>query len=47
METILFEAQFNNNSKLICRTFATSKEDAIKQFKVVYPNDTVTKIYEP
>lgn len=43
----LYEAQFNNNSKSICRTFAIDKEDAIKQFKKVYSKEVITKIYEP
>jgi hypothetical protein len=47
MENILFEAQFNNNPKLICRVSAPTKEIAISKFKEVYPNDIVIKIYEP
>ena len=43
----LYEAQFDNNSKSICRTFAKSKEEAIEKFKDVYPDKLVTKIYEP
>jgi len=43
----LYEAQFDNNSKSICITFAINKNDAINQFKKVYQNKNVTKIYEP
>ena len=44
---ILFEAQFDNNSKLICRVSAKNKKEAIAKFKEVYPYKVVTKIYEP
>jgi hypothetical protein len=43
----LFEAQFNGNKNLICRTFAKNKKEAIKGFKEIYPKFAVTKIYEP
>lgn len=42
-----FEAQFNGKPKNICRTLAYTKEQAIEKFKECYPNDVVTKIYEP
>lgn len=44
---LCFEAQFNGNPKLICRTLAYTEKEARKQFKKVYPNDIITKIYEP
>ena len=43
----LYEAQFDNNSKSICRVFAKDKKEAIEKFKDVYPDKVVTKIYEP
>ena len=44
---ILYEAQFDNNSKSICRVSAKDKKQAIEKFKEVYPDKVVTKIYEP
>lgn len=44
---LCFEAQFNNNPRLICRTLAFSEKEAIENFKECYPNDVVTKIYQP
>ena len=43
----LYEAQFDNNSKSICRVSAIDKKEAIKKFKEIYPDKIVTKIYEP
>lgn len=43
----LYEAQFDNNCRLICRTFAGSEKEAIAKFKKTYPDKVVTKIYEP
>lgn len=43
----LYEAQFDNNSKSICRVFAKDETEAIAKFKEVYPDKIVTKIYEP
>ena len=44
---ILYEAQFDNNSKSICRISAKDKKQAITKFKEVDPDKVVTKIYEP
>ncbi len=44
---LCFEAQFNNNHRKICRTLAYTKGEAIKKFKEFYPDDVITKIYEP
>jgi len=43
----VFEAQFNNQPKSIDRTLAFNKDEALKNFNAFYPNDQVTKIYEP
>ena len=43
----LYEAQFDNNTRSICRVFAITKEEAIYKFKQIYPDKIVTKIYEP
>jgi hypothetical protein len=43
----LYEAQFDNNSRSICRVFATTEQEAIYKFRQIYPDKIVTKIYEP
>lgn len=47
MKKLVFEAQFNNNPKNICRTLAHTEAEAKKELQEFYPNDTITKIYEP
>jgi hypothetical protein len=47
VKRILFESQFNNNPKNICRIFAESRNQAKEEFKKLYLGQTITTIYEP